>query len=78
MLSADSKFDNDCKRALMQFVCAYPAGSKVELSNGQQGLVLKNNPSLILRPYVLVGKELYDLAKDDRYMNVTITKVLEQ
>lgn len=77
-LSADSKFDNECKRAMMQFVCAYPVGSKVELSNGMQGLVIKNIPAFILRPYVLVGKELYDLAKDDKCLNITITRLIEQ
>lgn len=78
MLSADSKFDNECKRALMKFVSAYPVGSKVELSNGKQGLVLKNHPDYILRPYVLVGREMYNLAKDEQYFNITITKIIEQ
>jgi len=78
MLSADSKFDNECKRALMQFVCAYPVGSKVGLSNGMQGLILKNHPDFILRPYVLVGREVLDLARDERCRSITITKIIEQ
>lgn len=78
MLSADSKFDNLCKRAMMKFVCAYPVGSRVELSNGKEGLILKNNADFILRPYVLVDKEVYGLAKDSSYRNITITKIIEQ
>lgn len=78
MVSADSKFDNDCKRALLKFVSAYPVGSKVELSDGNQGLILKNHPDFILRPYVLVGRELYDLVSDEKCRNITITKIIDQ
>jgi hypothetical protein len=78
MLAADPKFDVDCKRAMMNFVCAYPVGSKVKLSDGKTGLVLKNIPNMILRPYVLVGREVYDLGADGKYRSITITDVIEK
>lgn len=78
MLAADSRFDTECKRALMQFVSAYPVGSRVELSNGMQGLILKNQPDFILRPYVLVGREYLDLARDERCRSIIITRIIER
>ncbi|MCR5789188.1 MAG: HD domain-containing protein [Lachnospiraceae bacterium] len=62
----------DCMRALFNFIVPYPVGSKVKLSNGETGIVLKNVPGTIMRPYVLVGKEMYDLSYDLNRMNITI------
>ena len=62
----------DCMRAMFRFIVPYPVGSGVLLSTGQKGVVLKNVPGMVLRPYVLVGRDLYDLAHEPRCMNVTI------
>lgn len=78
MLSADCRFDTSCVNALLHFVTPYPVGSKVELSNGKEALVLKNVPGLMERPYIIIGKEMISLSRDQRFMSVTITKLIEQ
>lgn len=70
-------FNIDCIRALFRFIVPYPIGSKVLLSNGKTGIVLKNVASTIMRPYVLVGTELYDLSSDMSKMSVTILQQLD-
>ena len=67
----------DCLIALFKFIVPYPVGTKVQLSNGEQGLVLKNVSDFVMRPYVIVGSKLYDLANNMELMNITITNVIE-
>lgn len=67
----------ECVRALLEFIVPYPVGSKVILSNGETGYVLKNVKGCIMRPYVIVGNRLYDLAADFSKMSITILKCLE-
>lgn len=72
-LYADSKFDKDCVRALNEFVCPYPIGIKVKLSNGKEGVVIRNKTGQPLRPMVLCGRaEILNLADDPKLLNVVI------
>lgn len=57
-------YDEEVLRAMLSVVAPYSTGIKVKLSNGKTGLVLKNVQEFPLRPYVLVGREVYDLAHD--------------
>ena len=68
----------DCMRALFKFIVPYPIGSKVKLSTGETAIVLKNVPGTIMRPYVLVGTELYDLSYDLNRMNIVIMESVKE
>lgn len=77
LLSADTRFDTDCVSAMMKFVVPYPVGTRVKLSNGIEGVVLKNVTALPLRPYILCGSKVINLASNDDYRALVITKDLE-
>ncbi len=68
----------DCMRALFKFIVPYPVGSKVKLSTGETAIVLKNVPGTIMRPYVLVGTEMYDLSYDLNRMNIVILESVKE
>lgn len=66
-------FDEDVIRAFLRKVAPYPVGSKVKLSNGEKGVVIKNDNDHPLRPAVTSENgSLYDLGKDPRYLNIVI------
>ena len=70
---ADDKFNKKCVIALNKFVVPYPIGTKVQLSNGKEGLVIKNKPGSPLRPLILCGRaEVLNLAEDSNLLNVVI------
>lgn len=58
-------------------VAIFPDGTVVELSNGIQGIVIKNNPDFTLRPVIrsLDDDTIIDLKNDSNYLNVRIEKV---
>lgn len=74
-ICGDKRFDTGCVIALTQFVVPYPMGVRVKLSDGREGLVLKNVPGFPLRPILISGKEILNLAKDEKLLNLTITGV---
>lgn len=76
-LGGDKRFNVDCVAALMQFVVPYPVGTKVKLSDGREALVLKNVPGSPLRPYLICGRELLELATDGKLLNVVIEKMIK-
>lgn len=76
-LSASSELDINCLRALLQVVVPYPVGTRVYLSNVQQGVVVRNNVGMPLRPVLIINKELVYLNTDERYRNVTICNVIK-
>ena len=72
-LYADERFDKTCVRALNKFVSPYPIGTKVKLSNGKQGIVIRNKAGQPLRPTVLCGRaEVLNLAEDTNLLNVVV------
>lgn len=51
---AGSKFDAECVRLLRNHVALYPVGVTVTLSDGRQGVVVRNNTAATLRPIVRI------------------------
>lgn len=71
-------FDEDVVRAFLRKVAPYPAGSKVQLSNGETATVLKNNNDRPLRPLVSTENgDVYDLGVPDKYTDIVITGLYE-
>lgn len=66
-------FDENVVKAFLRKVAPYPTGSRVNMSNGLTGTVLKNDIDHPLRPLVLCddGTE-YDLGSTDKNLNVVI------
>lgn len=71
-------FDENVVRAFLRKVAPYPVGSKVTLSNGESGTVIKNKNDQPLRPLVFTdaGKE-YDLSDTTRFARVVIVGITE-
>lgn len=76
-LSASADQDVNCLRALFKIVAPYPVGTKVRLSNGVEGIVVKNFPELPLRPALISGRDVILLHKDPNYRNITIAEVIK-
>ncbi len=76
-MSVNAELDMECLRALLQVVAPYPIGIRVRLSNGAQGVVVKNISDYPLRPVLIIGKELIFLHKDPNYRNITIAEVIK-
>jgi hypothetical protein len=68
-------FDVKCVKKAMEYISPYPTGITVELSNGQEAIVVKQNNINHLRPKVVIIKtqEKIDLMK---VFNLTIVKIL--
>lgn len=78
---AGTHFDYEILSFFLKTVAAYPIGSLVHLSNGQQAIVTRNQPNNTLRPMIQLirpdgssGEEI-DLFNDTDYMKVTITGI---
>lgn len=78
MIMGSNKYPVDITKALTEVVAAFPIGVKVMLSNNETAIVLKNTVSYPLRPEILVGYHRINLARDDNYRNVTITRTIEE
>ena len=76
-LSANLEQDLESLRILFKVVAPYPVGTKVRLSNGAEGLVLKNYSEFPLRPALIVGKDLVLLHNEPTYRNITIAEVVK-
>lgn len=76
-LSASADQDVNCLRALFQIVAPYPIGTKVRLSSGVEGIVVKNFPDFPLRPALIAGRDVVLLHKDSNYRNITISEVIK-
>lgn len=65
-------FDKEVVQALLKFVPLYPKGSKVNLSNGKQGIIFDNTGHHNLRPIIrLMTGEFLNL-EDEENLNITI------
>lgn len=67
-------FDVYCVKKILEYVSPYPTGITVELSNGQEAIVLQQNPKHYLRPKIMIleTKEEIDLME---VFNLTILKI---
>ncbi len=81
---SDSQFDRDFVNQFMHIVCAYPAGSVVQLSDGSPAIVVKNFSENVLRPQVRLldatdlgpqGTEI-NLLEDRNALHLTVKSVL--
>lgn len=76
-ISANEEQDIECVKALLQIVAPYPVGTRVRLSNGEEGVVVKNVLQFPLRPILISGREMMVLHQNPNYRNITITEVVE-
>ncbi|MDF2473730.1 MAG: metal dependent phosphohydrolase [Anaerocolumna sp.] len=60
-------------------IAVYPIGSCVELSDGTQGIVLKNHMDSVLRPVIrnIQNKQIIDLKNDINYLGICITGLMQ-
>lgn len=65
-------FDIDLVREFLKVIVAYPVGCDIELSNGSVAHVVKNYVDFPLRPKVVVGGNVLDLAHDKSTYNLTV------
>lgn len=72
--SEPQKYDSNVVDILEECIHILPTGSYVELSNGEQGIVLHENNRAIHRPMVLglVTNKLYDLSMKTTYQEIQI------
>lgn len=75
----DNRYDIRVVEKFTRCVSAYPVGTCVELSNGQEAIVVKNYVDNPLRPMVrdLENYETYDLNNDMKLLNVCINKIID-
>lgn len=78
MGTGDQLYDSNIIDVFIKCVTVYPVGTCVELSDGTQGIVLKNYSDCVLRPMVrnINTKEIIDLKNDSKYLNLCISKIL--
>lgn len=76
-ISANEEQDIECIKALLQIVAPYPVGTRVRLSNGVEGVVVKNVPQFPLRPIIVSGREMMIMHHNPAYRNVTIMEVVD-
>jgi putative nucleotidyltransferase with HDIG domain len=65
-----SQFDPDLLQHFILMVGIMPTGSLVEMSNGQIGIVLENNPDYKLKPKVLLVRDKNKQPQKERIINL--------
>ncbi len=75
MAKTDSMFDKELVSIFTQYVALYPLGVLVELSTGQEAVVVENHREMLSRPTVRIvpGGESVNLME---HLDITITKLL--
>lgn len=66
IMAMTAELDMTAMQSFLESMILYPVGTVVELSNGENAKVVKNNPHYILRPTVvgLTSGTVYDLGED--------------
>jgi hypothetical protein len=79
LMNERNGFDKETVKALIDSIHILPAGSCVELSNMEKGVVLRENNDNILRPMVLGfwNNQVYDLYYDDVYQKIQIKDIMK-
>lgn len=75
-LSVVGQYDQEAINALVKVVARYPVGTRVLLSNGVSGTVVKNNMGYPERPAVATNSGVIELTDMSKYSAVTVTSVL--
>ena len=78
MLEEDDKYDIDTVFALLNSINIMPPGACVEMSNGEKGLVIRENPNP-LEPMVLsfATNQIYDFTSAERELGIRITDIMK-
>lgn len=74
MIMGSNLYPVEIIRALVDVISAYPVGTKIKLSNGEEALVIENNFKLPLRPVIMIGFTTINLADNENYRNVTVMR----
>lgn len=79
LLLNKDEFDEQIVGALIKSIKILTPGVCVELTNGEKGLVISENPSNILRPVVLgfVTNQIYDLSNNGVYRRYQIVDIMK-
>lgn len=74
IMSMTDELDITAMRSFLRSIILYPVDSTVQLSNGEEARVVKNNPNAVLRPTVvgLTSGTVYNLADDIECANIII------
>ena len=74
IMSMTDELDITAMRSFLRSIILYPVDSTVQLSNGEEARVVKNNPNAVLRPTVvgLTSGKVYNLADDIECANIII------
>ncbi len=72
MGGVDTLFDYDVVCTFLKYLCVYPVGCEVRLSDGRTARVIENIPGYLNRPKVVSGDDIMDLANDIEYLHITI------
>jgi HD-GYP domain-containing protein (c-di-GMP phosphodiesterase class II) len=78
MGNGNKLYDSLIIDTFIRCVTIYPVGTCVELSDGTQGIIIKNYSDCVLRPVIrnLTTKKLVDLKNDKEYYNICISKLI--
>jgi len=85
MSNMEARFSPKVVQAFTRKIAPFPVGVSVELSDGRQAIVVKNNQNFMMRPLVKivstegsppVVEERVDLANDESAMSITIVNIL--
>lgn len=78
MSTGNILYDAEIIDAFIQCLTIYPVGTCVELSDGTQGIVMKNYADCALRPVVrnIKTKEIIDLKNSREYSDVAIKQLI--
>lgn len=79
LIENSEEYNKDVVSALAQCIHIVPAGASVDLSTGDKGIVLVENPSNYMRPLILrlSNNQLYDLSADHVYSHMKIIDIMK-
>lgn len=79
LLLNKDEFDEEIVGALIKSIKILTPGVCIELTNGEKGLVLAENPNNILRPMVLgfTSNKIYDLSNNGVYRRYQIVDIMK-
>jgi len=76
MFTMSNKFNLKYFKAFLTIVNIYPNGSTIKLSNGEEGVVVRQNKAYPLRPVIKITsiQTVVDLSNDRNYLSTVIVK----
>lgn len=79
LLDHDEEFDEKIVQALMESINILPTGACVELTNGEKGVIIRENEYNLLRPTVLGfnSNTVYDIGHKKTYQQIQIRDIMK-